>query len=537
MIKVVFQPIIKRYRLHISLFIILSIISRGIPILIPYITGRYIDAILIDTKSVIIYKFSLVFFIVILIQITSSYFFNIVVTKLKNNVSFSIINYLIEHIKRLPLSYFKDVNPNYLCQKINMDSNIITAFAIDNVANCVLNIMTFAWITYYIFNLNIKLALILLIFIPVYIIEYMLFKKPLYKYNLNFKENQNNLYADMNDQISNIKLTKLNSWFDETEDHLRKSYISYFKSSIKYTKVVYLFNNIGVFLTGICSVLIFFVGGILVSRGVVTIGNFISVITYYKSLFSAIGYFLNLSYSYQEAVVSYKRLMETYNTSQEHNGEVIIEDISSIEIENLSFSYHSCMEIFSKFNYTFERGNIYCIVGKNGVGKSTLLNILVGLNNEYSGQINYNFQDITQVDLYNMRKNCIGITEQEPKLINDTLLNNITYGLKVFDIATIESWCDRFNLNRESKISYKDFLNANYNYKTISGGEKQKISIIRTLIKNPQVIVLDEPTSSLDKYSIEILKNTLVEIKEKKIIIIITHDQSFCDISDYIINI
>jgi ATP-binding cassette subfamily C protein len=185
------------------------------------------------------------------------------------------------------------------------------------------------------------------------------------------------------------------------------------------------------------------------------------------------------------------------------------------------------------------------IAGENGAGKSTLINILLGLHmGEYKGDILYNGISVNEVDMYDFRKNQVGISEQEPLLIADTIRYNIslcelpTDGERrqnVTDINPIDKRADKQNelVSMLGLNTYADALHdgfetvINENAANISGGEKQKISLLRALMKGNNLIVLDEPTSALDEHSKSSLRGYLDMIKHEKIVIVVTHDKGF----------
>lgn len=246
---------------------------------------------------------------------------------------------------------------------------------------------------------------------------------------------------------------------------------------------------------------------------------------------------MNLGKSYQDALISYDRLEQILNEQKEMNGKIQINTIDSIELNNVSFSYDSYKNIINKFNYKFEKGKIYCIAGENGSGKSTLINLILGIFNDYyNGEIFYNSTEIKKLDMYYVRRKIIAICEQEPKLLNDSILNNITYGIDIYDYDEIIDLANKLNLHVQ-KFSQGLDTNIYEAAKNISGGEKLKISLIRTFLKKSDVIILDEPTSALDFNTIQKLGSFIQSIKKDKIIIIVTHNEEFLNIADDILHL
>jgi len=199
------------------------------------------------------------------------------------------------------------------------------------------------------------------------------------------------------------------------------------------------------------------------------------------------------------------------------------------------------------FNVSFTKGNIYAVVGVNGAGKSTLINLIIGMYiDEYDGIISYDNTDIRSIDMISARKNLIGVAEQEPLLISDTIRYNLDFGNDI-NLADCERIKNKF---AEDAISFLKILNmqdffsergldyvVNENNTNLSGGEKQKISIAKILFKNPTVMIFDEPSSAMDEGAIVQFMNYLHETKQNKIIIIITHDEAVKECCDVVVKI
>ena len=232
-------------------------------------------------------------------------------------------------------------------------------------------------------------------------------------------------------------------------------------------------------------------------------------------------------------LVSYDRIMNLFNIQAELNGSLLINDISKIELKNVNFSYDNNIIVLKDFSYTFNKGKIYKIIGENGKGKSSLINVIIGLYNNYTGNINYNDINIKNIDIIDLRKNFISVVEQEPVLMNDTIYNNLTYNIQhskenLLNLTLKELNLDTFINSLENGM---DTIISEKNY-NLSGGQKQKLSVTRSLLKQPKLLILDEANSAMDKESVEKLNTLLKNIKKDMIIIIITHTETFNEIID-----
>lgn len=218
----------------------------------------------------------------------------------------------------------------------------------------------------------------------------------------------------------------------------------------------------------------------------------------------------------------------------EQTGIEVLPSFSKISIIDLSFSYGN-VEILKNISFSLSKGKVYQILGKNGKGKTTLLNILIGLYpDNFKGSIVFDNIDIRQLNMYQIRDNCIGIVSQEDFLIEGPILENITLQKGNYDYKLISKY---YKLLFDKEFNPNETSWINPNASNFSGREKKKIEIIRCLSKrNTQLIILDEVSNSLDNRSKQILVDQLNELKNDKIIIV-SHDNTFENIIDEYIDI
>ncbi len=161
--------------------------------------------------------------------------------------------------------------------------------------------------------------------------------------------------------------------------------------------------------------------------------------------------------------------------------------------------------------------------GKNGEGKSTFIDLLLGLDFNFEGSIEYNISNIRKLDMIDIRKNQISVIVQEPRLQRLPVKDNITRGIKEYSEESLNKLVNIFGL--QEIIELEEAL-------SLSGGEKQKVAIVRGLLKKSSLIILDEPVSALDSNSVSVLKEELIKQKTNAIIILISHNEEIFDIVD-----
>lgn len=309
---------------------------------------------------------------------------------------------------------------------------------------------------------------------------------------------------------------------------------------MKLQKVMCIFQSNQIIISTLFKIVLLLFGGIQVINGNISIGIFSTLLGYLGVVLNSVVYFANLGQSYVSTLVSYNRLKELFNLSEETNGKEILTHIETISIQNLSYGYNGNF-LIQKFNYLFEKGKIYCICGANGVGKTTFLDILVGLNQEYIGEILYNQnKNLINIDHYKMREQLCCYVSQDILLYEDSIINNILINRSDISRREVETLAKQIGLFQESNLNTcltLDYI-INDNKENLSGGERQKIALLRSFITIKDLIIYDEPTSYLDSKAKKFFIGKLIEMKDQnRIIIVITHDNELSKYCDDVIDL
>lgn len=376
-------------------------------------------------------------------------------------------------------------------------------------------------------------AEVLFVLIPCYSLAYSIFKQKLFDRGLKLKQSQTDYFSRLNEQISFIKQIKVFSLFDSFSNRLNQVFTRTLSCAYGYQKVSYSFSAIDTLILSIAQVFLFIYGGHQVVAGKLSVGNFTIISSYFALMMTSVRYFFSLGKSVQETRVSYERLNGIMSMPVETVGKIELNKIETICTKSLSLSENN-KTIVSDLNVCFETGHIYSICGFNGSGKSTFINLLIGLYvDEYKGDILINNLSLQEIDMYSLRRRNMGIFEQNPVLFEDTISYNMQLNQDELNAENIIQAIDILGL--------RDFLNnlpqgldtfLYENASNISGGEKQKIALLRAIIKNPDVLLLDEPTSALDTITTKRLIEYLISIKEEKIIIVVSHNDEVSQIAD-----
>lgn len=521
---------LKNFKLKIIIYLLMAIFQWGSLLLIPAIISKYIDKVFyykINDQKLI-----LEFIVIILVWGVSSYLMSFLLNLLGNSLAHDIQIDAFKHIRKAKLNEINVDNPTVMTSKINNGAFLIPTFFLNSGVEVALSIIGLVIILLVMAYIS-KLVLIVTVFILILNLGVVkLFKSKLSKVNYNLQERQNDFFASLNNQITNIKLIKTNVWFNEIEkeldnsfDKLKISFMKKIKIDISYKVLTGSFKYVSTL-----ALLLIVANGMF--KGTISVGNFQLIYSYSNIALEYLATVMGIIPSYHEIISYYSRFKEVLDIPKEHNGYIGIRGINTITVNNLTFAYDNKNYILENITTKFEKGKLYILKGYNGRGKSTFLNIILGLYEDYDGEILYNNDSIKNIDLYDTRKKLICKVEQEPKLVNASVFENIIYGNENYDSDYLNYLINKFNISSLDTII--DSKSDN-----ISGGQKQKISIIRSLLKihniNNGLLVLDEPSSALDKSGEKELIEVISDIKENNIVIIISHDDLFEEICDEIL--
>jgi len=439
--------------------------------------------------------------------------------------------------------FLKNSSENFF-QKVITDIQNLNTFLI-SFMNFFIEVIFIIGISILLINSNAKIFLFCFInFFLIFIIYLKFFKKRINRWAYNFRNSTG--------KTQNIVFEGLKGYKDIVLYNLKTNFESNFNYNLNIanssmSRINFLNNiqrywlEIGGVVAMSLALLYFVFVNYNVDELIPIFGLFIIVIFRLLSSLSRIilhGQSVKFYYpSFQSIIKEFKGFAERQNKSDANN-KISFNHI--IEVKNLSFSYsNEEKKVLKNLNFNIKKGDCIGIVGKNGSGKSTLLNLLSGLIQPSSGEIVID----NSLDLYLNRNawiNKLSYVQQDIFLLDDTIKRNITL---------IDD--DKIDLLRFNKVInilkldlyFKDFPNklntkVGNNGISLSGGQKQLISLARAFYKDSEIIILDEPTSALDLAKIELLKEVIISFKKIKTIVMVTHNKEyFLDSFDKLIDL
>lgn len=522
--EVIKQELFK-YRLELFAIVFFQIAATIFATVMPNISGGFLDGMQARNFSAA-RNMIIALVIVAVMYETVNFLGGVISGAYKERVSSNLTERIILHLQKIPLLELLKKDPIALSQQLSMDTSMAIALVTDffmEIAYCILVILI-SVLNLFLTN---KLTLIpIILFMLAYVITFFAFQNKISDTMMDFRESQKEYFSRQTEQLEKVKTIKSNGaemyFFRRTQEAIQQLYDTCkrtYRASGGYSMVNKILSKLS--MAGLWTVAI-----VLVMNNKISLGAFVTISAFYEMIIAKTSDLTEAIVFVRQTQSSLSRISELLQIEEEACGDTILENVSTIKTENLSFGYTE-NNIFTNLNLSFEKGKTYLLRGTNGKGKSSLLNVLSGLYSQYNGRIFYNGADLQELN----RSNLIGCVEQEPLMVSGTIRDNILLGIiRPVRDEELTDWLRRMYLD-------KFVTRLDDNIEGLSGGEKQKLAIIRLLIRNPVVMLFDEATSALDDSSANALKTEILKIKKKKIIIMIEHSNRMDGIADVTISL
>ena len=417
---------------------------------------------------------------------------------------------------------------NYI-SNLNFDVQQITRLLSEAYLSIFKDGLTLIGLLFVMFFQNWKLSLIAIIMIPLATITAKILGKRMGKVTTQAQEKSGDLNRYLIDLFKNHKIIKIFQRENFEKSRSEKFVNDLKEKSAKIATVYIRSAPIMEILTGILIASLIFYSGKLIISGELAINNFFSFLAAMMLAYQPVKTLTKVNVAISQGFAAAERILPIIDTenkinSNEQGDKLNIID-GNIVLDKINFTYKSNPEnkVLHDMSLKFVGGKMTALVGHSGSGKSTLLNMIPRIYLPTSGNIYFDNQDISKVNLASLR-NQISIVDQNTTLFDDTVLNNIKYA---------RPDADKEDIIEAAKLSMSDeFINNLENgYETmigengvkLSGGEKQRLSIARAFLKNSKIILLDEATSSLDSETEEKIQKALNKLTTNKTTIVIAH--------------
>ena len=525
--------LLKDYTKIISIIFGCLLISTVLNLCVPLLSRRIMDDGFIGGNKELLIKLVLCSLMVYLVISV----IDIIKEKNRINISakiqYSLSEQAFSHLMKMKASYFNNKNYAEILNNINVDIGNMTSIADEGVFFVVTQAFSMTGGVIGLFILNWRMTILVLLFIPIKYVVMKKFAKQRKKVMDDFINDSQKYARWFGDTIGGVREVKLFGILNYKHAEFSQKQSKVVERQKKLNILSQWNNIIDTTLVQILVTVIYIIGANLVFKFQLSVGSVFAFITYSAYVTGPISAILNIGYLLSGIIPSTKRYYEFMNLQEETDkGKLIKPEFGNLKLEEVFFSYETDKPILTDVNIEIPKGSKTVLIGKNGSGKSTIINLLTRMYEPTAGQIKLKGVNIFEITLESYR-NMISVVSQQIYLFNDTIRNNICIYKKVSD-EVIETACKDSGLEDFLKEVSLDYV-VGQNGAMLSGGQKQKIALARALVHNSPVIIFDEATSNTDVYSEHQINGLLHTKLKEKTVIIITHKQEILKEADQII--
>lgn len=443
-------------------------------------------------------------------------------------IEFDLKNEIYEQYQKLDFTFYKQNNTGDLMNRISEDVSQVRMYLGPGIMYAINLVILFILVITQMVMISPTLTIYVLIPLP--IMSYLIYKvsSKMNTLSMEVQREQSLMSTLAQETFSGIRVVKAYSRENEIHDKFNASAEAYKKKNMRLVLVNALFMPTIVFLIGLSTILSIYIGGLQTFSNEIEIEDILAFVIFVNMLtwpFVSIGWVTSII---QRAAASQERInqflkIEPKIVNKNHEP---LEFKGKIEFKNVTYVYpNSGTVAIDNLSFTIEPGETLAIIGKTGSGKSTILHLLMRNIEPDSGQIQIDGKDLKEINLDEFRK-ITGVVPQEVFLFSDTIANNIRFGItdryvqedelkvaakKAHVLHNIEQFPDRF----ETLLGERGV--------NLSGGQKQRVSIARALIREPQLLLLDDCLSAVDTQTEEIILSNLKSETKNKTTLIVSH--------------
>ena len=526
--KRVYQDYTKKYIKQIFLAIFFSLLVAGSTSSIAWLLDPAIEKIFIEKDQSLLVIIPGMIIIAFTVKGVSLYGAKIIMINVAENIKKKLQYDMLETLISADTQSIDEKHSGKFISNLTYDVLHITNLLSNGILNLFKDSLTLIGLLTVMFLQNWKLSLIAIVLIPIASFAARSLGKRMGKVTTEAQEKSAFLTRYLVELFKNHKLTKI--FQKEKYETIRANdYLNQLKEkSIKIGVVIVRISPIMEVLTGIMIAILIFYSGKLIANDELSVNNFFSFLAAMMLAYQPVRSLSTLNIIVNQGLSAAGRILPVIDTKNlikdSENAKQINIKNANIKFKDVLFSYKkSDGDVLKKIDLNFDGGKMTSLVGHSGSGKSTILNLIPRFYDSISGDITIDDQSIYDVTIHSLR-NSISLVSQETTLFDDTIKNNIRYAnldatdQEVFDAVKL-SHCDEFINKLPNK--YETLIGEDG--VRLSGGEKQRISIARAMLKKSSIILLDEATSSLDSETETKIQDALKILTKNKTTIVIAH--------------
>jgi len=524
---------LKPYWFQMLIVFAIIILSSVMGLLPSLITAQIIDKAILGKDFELLIKLVILAIITLAASNIVGVFESYINSWISQRIVYDMKNEMFEHLQAMPHSFFTSEKQGDIITRMNSDISGVSSVISMTLTNIVSNICTVVTTIVALFNIDAKLSIIGILVIPLLVLPTKSAGKNRWQLLSQSQAKNDELNDIINESlsVSGSLLIKLFTQEKAINEKFRKTNKEVTSLQTKESRAGSWFRVIMGIFTNLGPLLIYLAGGYLIIRlndTAVTVGTITATVNMINRLYRPVESLLNVSVDMTRSMALFTRIFGYLDMIPSvRNQNIVIKPSfakkTDISYEDVEFYYSQDVPLIKHLSFHVPTGKMYAIVGPSGSGKSTVVNLLPRLYDVKSGAVKINNSDVRDIDLTYLRSN-IGMVTQEAYMFNGTIKENLLFAKANATQEEIENACKIANIH-DFIVSQPDGYDTQVGNRglKLSGGEKQRLSIARVILKDPKILILDEATSSLDSISESSIQNALDVLMENRTSIVIAH--------------
>lgn len=525
----------KLYIAFVAIFLN-SVVNLAAPVLVAYVIDTYIP---VKNYSGVL-MFSGILLVMYLIGLFASYQQTQLMGGVGQRVLFNLRNSLFSKLQQLPLTFFNQNKAGDLISRINNDTDKLNQFFSQALMQFIGSVFIMIGAAIFLLSLNLHLGAAVLAPAAVLFVFTRAISGWVKRKNTLNMQALGGMSSEIQESLSNFKVIIAFNRRDYFREKFQKSNQENYQAAIGSGLANNLFTPVYALSANIAQLIVLAYGISLVMAGNLTLGLFVSFFAYANSFYQPLRHLAALWASFQVAMAAWDRISEILSLESDLEivkGGAISSGSSLIEFKNVSFTYPEGKAVLHDVNFKLEQGKTYALVGPTGGGKTTTASLMARLFDPVEGQIFLNGRDIKSYEA-DERTRKIGFILQEPFLFTGNVRDNILYGNEKYlnySNEEIEAVIKEHGLGtllaRFEKGLDEPVLS---NSDSISLGQRQLIAFIRAVLREPDLLILDEATANIDTVTEQLLDDILKKLPKRTTRVIIAHRLNTIEAADEI---
>ena len=522
---------LKPYRLQFILTLVIIGLSAILDLYPSILTGRIVDEGLINRDMPLLVKLIIVSFILKVASNLLGILQNYLNAWIAQHITFDMRNQLFKHLLQMSYRFFTENNQGEILTRMNDDTAGVQSVITNTFASILSNTITLVAAIVIMLRRNVFLTILAVIVVPLFTLPTRSAGKRRWSLTKQSQECQDGLNSILEEtlSVSGQLLVKLFTKEDEEYDRYVELNKNMVDLNIKESMAGRWFRAVIDTLSSFGPMLIYLAGGILMIKynQDLSVGDITVMVSLLSRMYGPVNSLLSIGVEWIRSLALFDRIFEYLDMDievKEAENPIIPSSIKGeVSFEHVNFHYNEEREILKDINFDLDQGHSIALVGPSGSGKSTVVSLIPRLYDVISGSVKFDGVDVKDLDLEWLRDQ-IGLVSQETYLFSGTIKENLLYAKPDATQEEIEEACKKAYIHdfiTEQQDGYETMV-GNRGLK-LSGGEKQRLSIARVLLKNPALLIFDEATSALDTINEDLIQKAIEPLIESRTSILIAH--------------